>query len=279
MNIMKRKFPVKIAIVLLVLVLIAKFFYGENPAAKMPIVKSSSVVTEDRTTIVFDHYQNNHDKVVILAHGFYNSKDSVLFRQMAEELSDDYDVIAMDFRGHGKSKGLFSWTAKEYQDLEAVLGYAKKSYDKIGVIGFSLGAATSIIVASNSKDISSLISVAAPTEFRKVDGHFWKMGIWENIVYNFALEGRFGKGVLPGSLWHEKTKPIDVVHNIRIPVFFVHGQDDWLILPGHSRELYNRANHKKKLAIIEHASHAEYIYRNDRKGTIKMFKDWFQETL
>lgn len=276
---MKKKKLFKILIFLAVVFVVSKVFYGDNKAPKLSIVKTGFVVTEDNKKIAFDHYQNDHEKVIVLAHGFYNSKGSVLFRQMAEELSGDYDVISMDFRGHGKSDGPFCWTAKEHQDLEAILEYAKKHYDEIGVIGFSLGAATSIIVASNSDRISSLISVSSPTEFRKVDGLFWKMGIMENIVYNFFQEGRFGKGVFPGSLWLEKTNPIDVVNKIHIPVFFVHGQEDWLILPGHSKELYEKANDKKKLSIIKNVSHAEYVYRSDRKGTMQMFKDWFKETL
>jgi len=278
-TLMKKKRIISVLIFLIVIFVIAKTFYGDNKTPKLTIVNSGFVVTKDNKKIMFDHYQTNHEKVIILAHGFYNSKDSVLFRQMATELSSDYDVISMDFRGHGKSEGLFYWTAKEGQDLEGILQYAKKYYDKIGVIGFSLGAATSIIVASNSKNITSLISVASPTEFRKVNGHFWKMGIMENIVYNFFQEGRFGKGVRPGSLWLKKTKPIDVIHKIHIPVFFIHGQDDWLIVTDHSKELYVKANNKKKLAIIANASHAEYIYLNDRKGTMQMFKDWFKETL
>lgn len=159
---------------------------------------------------------------------------------MAKALNDEYDVIVMDFRGHGKSDGPFDWTASEHQDLEAILRYAHEHYKDVGVIGFSLGAASGIITAARSDLIKSLIIVSTPTEFNKIDKQFWKMDVMENIFYNVFEEGRVGKGIYPGNLWLEKTKPIDVVTDIKIPVFFVHGAKDWLILPWHSEKLFKK---------------------------------------
>ena len=46
-------------------------------------------------------------RLLILAHGFFNNKDVYLFKGISKELSEHYDVIAFDFRGHGKSSGAF----------------------------------------------------------------------------------------------------------------------------------------------------------------------------
>ncbi len=242
-------------------------------------VTSNYVLTTDNKKIKYDHYLNGHSQVIILAHGFYNSKQAVLFKQMAADLSDAYDVIVFDFRGHGESEGVFTWTAREPKDLEAVVDYAHKSYQKVGVVGFSLGAASSLILAAQSDKITSLIAVSPPTKFRQVDFHFWKMGMAENIVYNTFQEGRIGKGVRPGLLWHKKTHPINVVDQIQTPTMFVHGQEDWLILPGHSKKLYEKAKCQKQLNIVEGGTHAEYLYRSDKEGIMDMFKEWFQLTL
>ena len=240
---------------------------------------NAHVVTQDGKKIYFDHYQNNHPKVVLLAHGFYNSKKAVLFKDMARGLLDAYDVIVMDFRGHGQSEGFFDWTAKEYLDVEAVLAYAHQHYERIGVVGFSLGAASSLIAASRSNVITSLIAVSPPTEFKRIDKHFWKMGIAENIFYNVFDEGRIGKGVRPGKLWLKKTRPINIIQDIKIPILFIHGKKDWLILPWHSEKLFEKAAGNKKLIMVEEGTHAEYLYRRDREGTISMFKEWFKKTL
>jgi len=242
-------------------------------------VLNSYITAEDNTKIAYDHYTNGHSKVIFLAHGFFNSKQAVLFKGMADDLADDYDVIALDFRGHGKSQGQFTWTAKEFLDLEAVLKLAVRQYEKVGVVGYSLGAATSLIAAARTDYMHSLIAVSPPSEFNKIDFHFWKMGIMENIIYNIFQEGRFGKGVRPGSLWLKKIRPIDIIQDIRIPIYFLYGDKDWLILPWHTKKLYEKTTSQKKIELIKDGTHAEYLYRSDAKGMIKRFKDWFAATL
>jgi len=243
-------------------------------------INTGNVITADGIKIAYDRYSQGHERVLILAHGFFNSKKAVLFAQMAQSLVKEFDVLVMDFRGHGASEGFFDWTAKECQDLEALIQYAVIHYKKIGVIGLSLGAAVSLITASYSDQMESLIVVSAPTQFDKIDFHFWKMGIMENIVYNIFQEGRIGKGVRPGKLWLKKTKPIDVVDKIKIPVLFLQGDRDWLVQPWHGVKLYNKmTSSHKKLETIQNGTHAEYLFRSHPKHTVKIFSDWFKKTL
>lgn len=240
---------------------------------------SGSVTTSDRERIMYDHYRSGRSQVIILAHGFYNSKKAVLFQDMARALADHYDVIVMDFRGHGDSSGRFSWTAKEPMDLEAILEYARGEYSDVGIIGFSLGAAVSLIVAAQKKGIRSLISMSAPCEFGRIDFRFWQMGIMENIIYNVFQEGRIGKGVRPGLLWRKKVRPADIVGQIRVPVLFIHGGKDWLIAPWHSERLMANASEAARLEVIPDGTHAEFIYRSHRERVLALFLDWFAKTM
>ncbi|MCA9402800.1 MAG: alpha/beta fold hydrolase [Candidatus Omnitrophica bacterium] len=237
------------------------------------------VTTSDNKKISLDHYRQGHQQVVVLAHGFYNSKQAVLFREMATGLLEEYDVIVFDFRGHGKSSGLFSWTVNEHRDLQAVLDYADQEYDKIGVIGFSLGAAIAINTAARDSRIDSLIAVSSPYDFNRINYRVWQMGVMENVVYNVFQEGRIGKGIRPGWLFRKKPKPIDAVGQVNAPTLFVHGQKDWLIAPEHSRKLYRKANCRKDLMILKEGTHAEYIFRADKDGTLAVFREWFHKTL
>jgi len=254
-------------------------FAEEEMDLKDKNVESGHVVTADNMRIYYDHYKNDHQKVIILAHGFFNSKQTVLFQDMAKALSDEYDVIVMDFRGHGMSDGPFHWTAKAYQDLEAILDYARQDYQNIGVIGFSLGAATSLITASRTDQIDSLIAVSTPTQFRKINYQIWRLGFFENIFYNMTREGRIGKGVKPGRLWLKKIKPIDIVDDINVPVLYLHGKKDWLVRPKHSEKLFEKSPQDKEIIFIEKGTHAEYLFRRDKEGTTKIFKEWFSKTL
>lgn len=243
------------------------------------ILLSGYLLTSDQHKIYYDHYKNNHKEVVIIAHGFYNSKQSALLKELAQSLTDEYDVIAFDFRGHGKSEGAFCWTSKEYLDLSAVLEYAHSKYNKIGVIGFSLGAATSIITATKTDLIDSLVCISAPTDFDKIDYHWWELDVENDLVYGFIGKGGKGKGVKPGPFWEEKEKPIDLVKKIKVPILYIHGDSDWVIKPWHSKELYKNTSSEKELMIIEKGPHAEYLIRKNKDKVIQSIRQWFEKTL
>ena len=239
---------------------------------------SNSLLTIDGQTIHYDLYQHGHKRLIIIAHGFFNSKDALLLKELGNTLSNQYDILIMDFRGHGKSGGLFYWTSKEYMDLEAVLEYARREYEKIGVIGFSLGAATSLVTASKTDLMNSLISISAPADLKKIEYHFWELDFENDIVYNLG-DGKIGKGIRPGPWWLKKDKPMDCVGEIKIPVFYIHGKADWLIKPWHSEELYRKTNSKKRLTIIKNGPHAEYLIRKNKEEIVGLIKEWFKETL
>ena len=245
----------------------------------MGSMETKSVLTEDRQTISYDHYKNGQGRLVIIAHGFFNSKDAILLKELGKVLADTCDVILLDFRGHGQSRGIFYWTTKEHLDLMAVLKEVRTSYKKIALIGFSLGAAVSIITAAQGKDIDSLISVSAPVEFEKIEYRFWELDVENDILYNLIGEGKIGKGVWPGPFWLKKDKPINVISAITAPILFLHGEADWLIKPWHSQALYEKTLSKKQINIIKNGPHAEYLLRKNRNETIGLIKTWLHETL
>lgn len=237
------------------------------------------LTTSDGQNVAYHHYKNGHAQVAIIAHGFFNSKQALLIKEFAGSLNDAYDMIAFDFRGHGKSKGLFYWTAKEYQDLLAVIEYAHRSYATIGVVGFSLGAATSIIAATKTNFIKSVVAISAPTELRKVDYHFWDLDIENDIIYTLIAEGKIGTGVRSGPFWEKKEKPIALVNDLKAPILYIHGDKDWVIRPWHSKRLYENTRSEKDIAIIKNGPHAEYLIRKNKHEIVALIKDWFVKTL
>jgi len=240
---------------------------------------SGFLITTDQHRIHYDHFKSGHQKVIIIAHGFFNSKQAVLLKKLGDALLDEFDVILFDFRGHGQSKGFFYWTAKEYLDLICIVEFAAKSYKSIGLIGFSLGAATSIIAAAKSSLINSIIAISAPTEFGKIDFHFWKLDIKNDIFYNLFGEGNKGKSVRPGPFWYKKEKPLDAVKKTNIPIFFIHGDADWVIRYWHSQKLFDQTSALKRLNIIKNGPHAEYLFIEHQDEMMRLIRDWFFDTL
>ena len=243
------------------------------------MILNGFVLSGDFHKVHYQQYVNGHKEIIIIAHGFYNSKQAVLLKQLATSLTADYDVIVFDFRGHGQSERLFSWTSREYMDLLAIVDLVSDNYEKVGVIGFSMGAATSIIAASKTARIHSIVSVSGPSEIERIDYHFWKISFDNDLFYHWFGEGSEGKAVRMGPFWHKKEKPIDLVKKIKTPVFYIHGSLDWVVRPWHSHHLHTHTASFKRLKIIERGQHAEFLFKEHETQMSNLLKEWFYETL
>lgn len=239
------------------------------------------LLTEDNVRIAYEHFRNGSDSVIIICPGFFNSNKNTAIRRAIDIVSPPYDAIIFDFRGHGDSRGKFSWTAKEHLDLEAVLDYAGgQGYKKIGIIGFSLGAAVSINVASRRPGIKSMVLISAPISFWGIDYHFWEPEMLSDLKANFEC-GWEGKGARPGNIFLPKKRPIDRVAEIKeASILFIHGDRDWVIKDYHSRKLYEAAAVKnKKLEIVRNGLHAERLIERYPDKIKTLILDWFSKTL
>lgn len=239
------------------------------------------ITTEDKHRISVSELRKNRKVAIVVAHGFYNNKDTHLFKEISEMIYKHYDTFSFDFRGHGKSSGLFSWTTYEPADLRAVISHVKtQGYEKIGLIGFSLGAATSLIESSKNSQINSVIAVSAPYDFWKINFHFWEPEMVKDLKLNLGQKGK-GKGVRPGNPFLPKMKPVDAVakRTNSMPILFVHGQNDWLIKPHHSDKLFDAAKEPKAIARMKGVGHAEKIFDDQPVEFEKICMDWFSKTL
>ncbi len=238
------------------------------------------IMTEDNVQIWLNHYKRGNTKAIIIAHGWRNNKDNYLFRLISGMFTKMYDVICFDFRGNGKSGGLFSWVSQDHLDLRATIQYAQRSgYQRIGVIGFSLGAASTLIECSENRNVHSIIVVSPPLDFWKIDYHFWEEDIAKDLKIIFGPKG-YGRTLRSGNPFHAKTRPIDVVEKIApTPLHFIHGDADWLIKPYHSKEMYLRAKEPKKLTMLTGEGHADRIYDSNPQLFEQICFEWFAETL
>ncbi len=246
------------------------------------MVISKTLTTVDKHKISCLHFKTNHPNIVVIVHGFYNSKETKLLQALAKSLRHDYDVFMFDFRGHGKTSGLFTWTSKEGNDLQAVLEYLETLYDRIGIISFSLGAYISINLLSRGvfKKVASLVCISCPTEFEKIEYKFWELDLEGDLVYTlFSGEGLKGRGVRPGPFWLKKEKPIVNVRKLCVPVLYIHGEKDWVIKPWHSCVLYEKTISRKRIRMIKNGPHAEYLLRDNNKECLQEIRDWLRLTM
>ena len=251
-----------------------------GPEPSISEIVSGTLTTMDRQKISFQHFKNNCQAVLIIAHGYYNSKQCVILQQLARAIAGEYDIFMFDFRGHGKSGGTFTWTSREGDDLRAVLDFVSLHYLKKGLIGFSIGAGVGINVLARDKRVDSLICVSSPSAMSRIDYWFWPIDWKKNAVYTLLdAKGKIGKGVRPGPFWLAKERPIDNINKITIPIMFIHGSRDWIIRPWHSEALYRKTRGKKKMIFIKNGPHAEYLMRDYPEQFVAEVKKWFRGTL
>ena len=109
--------------------------------------------------------KNQHRRIAIFAHGYTENRESAdvaLF--MARALREKGIASLMfDFRGSGESDGeettLGYW---EKGDLLGAVDYVKKlGYDKIGLVGFSMGASTALGVAPEVPEVQAVVADSA----------------------------------------------------------------------------------------------------------------------
>jgi pimeloyl-ACP methyl ester carboxylesterase len=234
------------------------------------------VKTQDHIGISIEHLSAKRKMGIVVVPGFFQSKETPTFRRMASDLFEQFDVIAMDLRGHGKSEGRFTFSSKESLDLKAVLDYAGKIYSRVGVLGFSYGGTIAILEAWEHKNIDSLVCVSAPLASEKIEFHWWNPASW--VLGLKGLES--GSGVRLGNPFLKKTRAIDVIQTLSpTPVLFIHGSCDPTVSIKHSQELHQKAKNPKELFIFENGSHAEELYRTNRRKFIDTVSGWFGRTL
>lgn len=233
------------------------------------------VKTIDGINIAYDEYETGHKEVLIIAPGWFMCKSSSPFVEMAKDFSKDFDVISLDFRGHCKSRGRYTFTSKEYEDLKSVIDYARKKYEKIYVAGFSLGSATAVIEQYKYNNIDKLILVSPPSDFDKIENAVWKKEAYIPTLRKF--EFNTWTSIIPGELWLDKIKPVDVIDKISsTPVLMIAGIKDPTIKVWHTQKLFEHAKEPKKIIIFGDSIHAEDIYIKDKKRFINLCTKWIK---
>lgn len=240
--------------------------------------KNFTVKTSDGIRIAFVLYAGGKKgrSVVVICPGFFQSKDTHTFRQLSRDLAGVSDVVCMDFRGHGRSEGLYTFSAREGKDLEAVLGWVRNRYPTIHLVGFSLGGAVVLNTAARFPEVARTVTaVSAPSSFREIEYRFWTPDAIRTGLRTYGP----GVGCRPGPVWLKKERPSDSIRKIfSIPVLLIHGTRDPIITHHHSERLHRTANNPKQLELISGGGHAEELYRENPSKFISLIEKWMTRT-
>ena len=107
--------------------------------------------------------QGRSDTAVIICHGAGRSKNTLPVVQTASIIATQYDVFTFDFRGHMESGGVFRADGDTELDLKAIVERLKADgYQKLAVIGWSIGAWTALLSAARGRPIDAIVAAAPP---------------------------------------------------------------------------------------------------------------------
>jgi pimeloyl-ACP methyl ester carboxylesterase len=104
---------------------------------------------------------------VVLAHGFSGSSSSPGLRRVADVLAGaGAGVVALDFRGHGRSGGVSTVGDLEVLDLDAAVAWARLlGYARVVTVGFSMGGSVVVRHAAMLRGVDAVVSVSGPARW------------------------------------------------------------------------------------------------------------------
>jgi uncharacterized protein len=221
---------------------------------------------------------SQENSVIIMVHGVdANRADpSVKMLEIASQLvSHGYNVMMFDLRGHGESDG--SHVSAGYFEKRDVLGAVNYSHQKgkteIGILSYSMGAASSLMAAAETQDIQAVVADSSYADLEEI------------INYQFSIRSSLPGFFIPLILFMNKAmygidfpsvKPVESIKNIAIPVFIiVGGQDDTVSTDQAQREYEASRNPQSQLWIVPEAKHTQsYVSRpQEYIGKVESFFD------
>jgi len=224
--------------VTLIILILAFFTIKSNAETVGFNHKTGKYIEVDGANIYYEEIENTGKPTLLFLHGgFGNIED---FNSIVQMFTNDYHILGIDSRGHGKSTlGTSKLTYKRLQlDVEAVVNHLQLK--DIDIIGFSDGGIIAYrLGAANRIPIRKIVTIGATWSLSDAE-------LMEKIVADITLEDwkkyffnnyqlhnpqpdfeHFTKCVI--EMWTDKTEdgyPLASVENITVPTLIIRGNDD-----------------------------------------------------
>ncbi|MBB5954617.1 pimeloyl-ACP methyl ester carboxylesterase [Saccharothrix tamanrassetensis] len=200
------------------------------------------------------------DLAFVVGHGFTNHVRKPFVTRVLERFARHGGVVALDFRGHGRSHGRSSLGNDETHDLAAGVSLARAlGYRRVVTVGFSMGASIALRHAAlHAQRPDAVAAVSSPSRWWVRDTAAMRRVHWLLEQPHGRLAAR-ALGVRLAPPWRTVPEsPLEVVHRITpTPLLIVHGEDDHYFGPAHARALHRAAGGDAELWLEPRIRHAE----------------------
>ncbi|UCC61096.1 MAG: alpha/beta fold hydrolase, partial [Dehalococcoidia bacterium] len=221
------------------------------------------------------------DRCIVLIQGTEHHRNSQEIRalRLGRDLFErGFSVFLFDFRARGKSEGDRSSEGdREQWDVFGAIDYVTGRgipVERIGLLGFSLGAGVALLVAAQEPRIPAVVSDSGfmdyMLELQNLYIGSFRLPSWFAIFVAFA--GRiFFKADF------SKVRPAQVVEQVDQPIFFIHGEDDPVIPVEETLVLHNISdNPEDRIWIVPRAEHVN-VYRKKRDEYVARVSRFFHK--
>lgn len=227
------------------------------------------------------YYQDEgQGETLLFLHGF--TCDHRMWQAQLDYFSQNYRVLILDSRGHGKSDAPVSGYSRDHRTEDTKLLLDELKIDKVHLVGLSMGGSTAIGFAFKYAERMKSLSLISTGAAGHSPGK--KIGILDEIAQSQGIEAAkekwlewiltWFKGRDPkigqlmhdmtrdhsGAIWldpmrgkYPRTKDLDNVHRIQAPTLIIAGRHDKTFL-----ELSEELNQKienSRLIVLEKAGH------------------------
>ncbi len=215
----------------------------------------------------------------LVGHGFTASADSGSVQRICHRLAQlGRVVLAVDFRGHGRSRGRSTLGDAEVHDLAAGAAFLRERGVRIlAVLGWSMGGSIALRYAGLGGDADAVVSVSSP-------GYWFERGTAPLRLIHWAVETRLGRLATRiathtrlGRPWVEvPASPVEIVGNIApTPLLIVHGERD-TFFPRRHAEVLAAAAPQADLWLESGMGHAE---TSTSPALVDRIDDWVRSAV
>jgi pimeloyl-ACP methyl ester carboxylesterase len=195
---------------------------------------------------------------ILLLHGVNNTRARLTDHALWLH-SLGYAVLAIDFRGHGRSGAVpRSFGFAEGRDAAAALALlrARAPHRKIGVIGVSLGGAAALLGEGAPLPVQAMVLQAVYPDLRtavlnrlaRIGGR--TLGQIGELLLSYQSRWRIGVGP-------ERIAPLEGIRRYRGAVLVIGGAEDRSTRPIDTRAMFEAAAGPKSLWLVDGADHVE----------------------